>query len=221
MTACVVVSHVLLIWREHLSACQRGGSLMLFIGNHKSSSYSIPAHLWYSTCPTASRFVRHKAVCIQTQWTYCIFLHLWSQHVTVTATSACMWHVAVHCELKSPTPHTLQIHSCHCVTKTSFRPDPLLLIISSLRLIYLNTRRVTVSYSWSLIAIFFMFLFDCILFKGLICKRGWFYSLNTNSSKADIWDGGWPDLKCQSVSIDENCLKALSSTLVVFNVLLN
>lgn len=154
MTACVVVSHVLLIWREHLSACQRGGSLMLFIGNHKSSSYSIPAHLWYSTCPTASRFVRHKAVCIQTQWTYCIFLHLWSQHVTVTATSACMWHVAVHCELKSPTPHTLQIHSCHCVTKTSFRPDPLLLIISSLRLIYLNTRLVTVSCSWSLIAIF-------------------------------------------------------------------
>lgn len=219
MTACVVVSHVLLIWREHLSACQRGGSLMLFIGNHKSSSYSIPAHLWYSTCPTASRFVRHKAVCIQTQWTYCIFLHLWSQHVTVTATSASMWHVAVHCELKSPTPHTLQIHSCHCVTKTSFRPFAAYYLISQT---HLSEHQTGHSQLFLIINChIFMFLFDCILFKGLICKRGWFYSLNTNSSKADIWDGGWPDLKCQSVSIDEDCLKALSSTLVVFNVLLN
>lgn len=73
----VVVSHVLLIWREHLLACQSAGSLMLFMDVHKSSSYSISARLWYSTCVqqrSPSRFVRHKAVCIRRQ-------HVFSQRM--------------------------------------------------------------------------------------------------------------------------------------------
>lgn len=76
----VVVSHVSLIWREHLLACQSVGSLMLFMGVHKSSSYSICARLWCSTCAkrrSASRFVSHKAVCIRRGNTVCIYHSMW------------------------------------------------------------------------------------------------------------------------------------------------
>ncbi len=107
MMGWVVVSHVLLIWKEHLLACQNAGSLMLFMDVHKSSSYSSSARLWYSTCVQqrlTSRFVRHKAVCIRGLRT--VYICITSQHVTIIAVWKCLNHMGCvyGCKLRYESP---------------------------------------------------------------------------------------------------------------------